>query len=173
MNQEISSDERVIVGEVVGAFGIKGEVKLTALLESPQTLAKVPSVEVRLPDGSRMERRVVSVRMHQGATLVAFEGMDRTGAEGLHGAGVYLRRSEFPPLGPDAWYEWQLLGLSVVTESGVDLGKIERVLYLPANDVYETEVALIPAIAGVVASVDLESARMVVKDVSGLRKDDL
>ena len=109
----------------------------------------------------------------RGRHLIALEGMDRTEAEGMRGVGVFLKRSEFPPLGEGAWYEWQLLGLSVVTESGKSLGKIERVLYLPANDVYETEVALIPAIESVLVSVNLEKSEMVVKDISGLRKDEL
>ena len=52
----MTDDERVIVGEVVGAFGIQGEVKLTALLDSPQTLTKVPAVELRYPSGMRQEQ---------------------------------------------------------------------------------------------------------------------
>ena len=136
-------DERVIVGEVVGAFGIKGEVKLTALFEKPQALTTVPSVELRFPDGTRRLRRVAQIRMHMGAVLALLEGADRTEAESLRGVQLFLKKSEFPPLGPNAWYEWQLLGLAVRTESGRDLGKVQHVLYLPGNDVYETEVAMI------------------------------
>jgi 16S rRNA processing protein RimM len=153
----VTTDERVIVGEVVGAFGIKGEVKLTPLLDSPQTLAKVPCVELRFPDGTRRERRIERVRVQQGAVLALFEGADRTEAEGLRGVQVFLKKTEFPPLGPDAWYEWQLLGLTVRTESGKDLGKIKHVLYLPGNDVYETEIAMIPAIGDVVVGGLLKS----------------
>ena len=169
----MTDDERVIVGEVVGAFGIQGEVKLTALLDSPQTLTKVPAVELRYPSGMRQERRVVRVRVQQRAVIALFEGADRTEAESLLGVQVFLKKSEFPPLGPDAWYEWQLLGLAVRTESGKDLGKIQHVLYLPGNDVYETEVAMIPVIGNVVIGVDLSAGEVVVRDVPGLRKDEL
>jgi 16S rRNA processing protein RimM len=169
----VTTDERVIVGEVVGAFGIKGEVKLTALLDSPQTLAKVSCVELRFPDGTRRERRVERVRVQQGAVIALFEGADRTEAESLRGVQVFLKKSDFPPLGPDAWYEWQLLGLAVRTESGKNLGKIEHVLYLPGNDVYETELAMIPAIGSVVVGVSLDAGEVVVRDVTGLLKSEV
>jgi ribosomal 30S subunit maturation factor RimM len=64
-------------------------------------------------------------------------------------------------------------GLQVLTESGQDLGPITHVLFGPANDVYETPLALIPAVEGeFVVSVDLPARRLIVRDVPGLRKDE-
>jgi 16S rRNA processing protein RimM len=165
-------DERVLIGQVAGAFGIRGEVRFAPLLETPEALATLSAVELRFPGGSTTLRKVTQVRHHHGGVLLTFEGIDRTAAEGLRGAEIWVKKSELPPLGPDAWYEWQLLGLKVVTESGKDLGEIEQVLYYPANDVYETGVALIPAIADVLIRVDVEAGQMLVRDVPGLRKDE-
>ncbi len=166
-------DERVLIGEIAGAFGIRGEVRFTPLLETPETLADLPAVELRFSGGRVEMRKVLQVRRHHGGFLLALEGADRNEAETLHGTGLWVKKSELPALGPDAWYEWQLLGLRVLTESGRDFGQIEHVLYYPANDVYETEVALIPAVASVLVGVDLETRTMTVRDVLGLRKDEL
>ena len=173
MAQE-AEDNLVLVGRITVPHGIRGEVKMRPLMEQPEILASLPAVQLRLPDAPDREARVRSVRMHLGAAMLTVEGVtDRTGAEALHGAEVYVRRDQLPELEPDVYYEADLLGLAVVTESGRDLGRITKVLFLPANDVYETDVALIPAVADeIVLSVDLEAGRMVVRDIPGLRKDE-
>jgi ribosomal 30S subunit maturation factor RimM len=64
--------------------------------------------------------------------------------------------------------------MAVVTESGENLGTIVRVHFIPnANDVYETEIAMIPAIGDVVVRVDVSEKQVLVRDIPGLRKDDL
>jgi 16S rRNA processing protein RimM len=166
-------NERVLVGQIAGAFGIRGEVRFAPLLETPETLASLLFVELRFPGGRAELRKITGVRRHHGGVLLTFEGTDRTEVERLRGAEVWILKSELPPLGPDAWYEWQLLGLKVATESGQELGTIEQVHYYPANDVYETEIALIPAIADVLVRVDLDRGEMLVRDLPGLRKDEL
>jgi 16S rRNA processing protein RimM len=97
--------------------------------------------------------------------------MDRTGAESIRNTKLFLPKSELPKLPEGAYYDWQLKGLMVQTESGKPLGEIETILYNPtANDVYETSLALIPAHAQFVLSVDLETGQMVVSDDPGLLK---
>jgi 16S rRNA processing protein RimM len=97
---------------------------------------------------------------------------DRDAAETLRGGLLLIPKSDLPPLEPDAYYEGQLLGLQVVTESGRDLGSVEQVHFYPANDVYETPVAMIPAVESVIVKVDLDAGRILVRDMAGLRKDE-
>jgi 16S rRNA processing protein RimM len=167
------TDPLVLVGEITAPFGIRGQVKMRPLIEQPKALAKLPSVRLRYPGGREESRRVSEARPHQGAAVLTLEGIgDRDASELLRDVLVFIRRSELPPLGDDAYYEGQLVGLRVVTESGRDLGAIEQVLFGPANDVYETADALIPAVGDVVVEVDLPGGRMVVRDIPGLRKDE-
>ena len=56
----------------------------------------------------------------------------------------------------------ELIGLRAITEDGRDLGEITEVLRSPANDVYVTESAMIPAVHEVVREIDLEKGRMIV-----------
>ena len=161
----MESDELVLVGEIAAPFGMKGEVKLFPYLDNPKVLVGKTFLLHGAPS------RVQSVRPYQKCYLVLFEGMNRTGAESLHSIKLFLPKSELPSLPEGAYYDWQLKGLSVVTESGKALGEIETILYNPAaNDVYETNLALIPAHTQFVLSVDLEAGRMVVVDDPGLFK---
>ncbi len=166
-------DDLVFVGIVAAPHGVQGEVRMNPLMEQPETLAKLPAVLLRFADGHEEKRRVTSSRKNNKQVLVTIAGVpDRTAAEALRGAQIFIRRDQLPDLPPDTYYEDQLKGLQVVTETGRDLGVIERVLFLPANDVYETAVALIPAVDEFIVSVDVASGRVTVRDVPGLRKDE-
>ena len=183
--QHQTQSSLVLVGEITSAFGIRGEVKMLLLLDDPKHLLKLPSILLQWPEkrgaekakATPLERRlkVISLRRHQGAALLTLEGVtDRTQAEQFPGAQIFISRSELPALGEDTYYEADLVGLSVVTESGKSLGIIIRVHFIPnANDVYETEVAMIPAIGDVVLRVDLATKQVLVRDIAGLRKDEL
>lgn len=165
--------KRVLVGEITAPFGVRGEVKMRPLLENTKILARLPAVQLRLPGGATTQQKILSMRRHQGAELVQFANVgDRDAADLLRGVQVWIREDELPPLPPGEYYHHQLLGLRVVTDAGHDLGIIERVLPYPANDVYETPVALIPGVEGeFVVGVDLAAGTMTVRDVSGLEKD--
>jgi len=167
------SEKLVLVGEITAPFGVRGQVKMRPLMDKPEALAKLPAVYLQYPDGRTETRRITQVRWQQEIVLLSFDGVpDRNGAEMLRTALVFIREADLPPLEPDAYYEGQLLGLTVVTESGRDLGKIEHIHFYPANDVYETEVAMIPAVESIVLQVDLPGQRLVVRDIPGLRKDE-
>jgi len=166
----MENDETILVGEVAAPFGIRGEVRVYPYLDDPTLLTKTP-LRLVFPDGHSQPIRVTGVRPHQGQLLVQFAETDRTIAEGFRGAKLFLNKADFPPLPEGSYYEWQLKGLHVTTEAGDDLGTIKTVLFNPvANDVYETERALIPAHEQFVLSVDLATRQMVVCNDPGLLK---
>jgi 16S rRNA processing protein RimM len=170
-----AGDEWVLVGRVASPHGIRGEVKVRPLMEQPESLATLPAVRLRFPDGRDEKRRVTSAKPQpKDMLLVTLGGVgDRDEAEAVRGAEIYIRRDQLPPLGADTYYELDLLGCAVVTEGGADLGTIEKVHFNPAaNDVYETAVAMIPAVDPVVVSVDITARRVLVRDIAGLRKDE-
>jgi 16S rRNA processing protein RimM len=170
---EVDTPILVLVGEITAPFGIRGEVKVTPLMDRPEVLKRLPSVTLRHSDGRQTERKVLAMHPANRQVRIAFEGVDRNEAETLRGTTLYIRRDQLPSLEPDAYYEWDLLGLEVVTDTGRALGTIEKVYFYPANDVYETAVALIPAVAGeIVLKVDTVAKTMVVRDIPGLRKDE-
>ena len=163
----------VLVGEIAAAHGLQGEMRLNPLMDTPAVLARLPGVQFRYRDGRQERRRITSAKTHKRQLIVTVAGVaDRETAEALRGVQIYIRRDQLPDLGPDTYYTHDLLGLTVVTEAGADLGAIQEVHLGPggANDVYETPLAMIPAIGEVVLSVDLDARRMTVRDIPGLRK---
>lgn len=167
-----AGEKLVLVGEITAPFGVRGEVKMRPLIDNPRSLAK-RAVHLRYPDGREETRRITAARMHQDAALIQLEGVpDRDATELLRGVKVSLKVKDLPPLPPGEYYQHQLLGLRVVTDAGRDLGPIELVHFYPANDVYETPLALIPAVEGeFVVAVDLAAGTMTVRDVPGLEKE--
>ena len=78
---------------------------------------------------------------------------------------------------PDGRYFVQdILGLSVYSESGECLGKIEEVLTMPASDIYVVRGArgeiLLPVVDQVIRQVDVEAGRVVVHLMEGLSRGD-
>jgi 16S rRNA processing protein RimM len=160
----------VVVGRITRAHGVGGEVAVLVLTEVPQ----------RFDEGSRLflddgRRLIVSdTRTHRGRLLVRFEGVpDRTAAERLVGRDLVVAKSESPALPEGSYWDHQLVGCVVETESGASLGEVRDVIHTAANDVWSAADAdgretLIPAIADVVASVDVAAKRIVVRSVPGL-----
>ena len=174
--QQKERDALILVGEIVAPFGVRGQVKMRPLMDDPNALLKLPAVLLRWPEGvgGREEmQRITSLRPHQDAFLITLSGVpDRNAAETMRNVQIFIRQSELPPLEEGAYYENQLVGLRVVTESGRDMGEIEQIYFGAANDVYETELALIPAVGDVIIEVDLPGGRIIVRDIPGLRKDE-
>jgi 16S rRNA processing protein RimM len=167
----MSFDEpTVVVGRVTRAHGVKGEVAVMVLTEVAERFE--PGGVVYLEDGRRLS--VAESRPHRGRMLVTFDGVrDRDASEKLVQRNLVVPESESPPLPEGSYWDHQLIGSEVVTESGRSLGELRDVIHTPANDVWSaidedgTE-TLVPAIADVVASVDVDAKRVNVREVPGL-----
>ncbi len=113
-------------------------------------------------------------RPHKQHLVVKFDSISSLGAANeMRGAELTVPAAELPSPPEGSFYQFQLIGLDVVNESGDSLGVIARVLETGANDVYLVESSdgsetLIPAIKDVVKTVDLDGGRMVVDPPPGL-----
>lgn len=159
----------MVVGRVTRAHGIRGEVAVLVLSETPERFA--PEARVFLEDGTPLT--VERSRPHGGRLLVKFrEVPDRSGAEELRGRTLVIPESMLPPLPEGAWWPHQIEGCEVVTESGRSLGRVVEIVSNPANDLWVARAGevetLIPALRDVLVSVDVEAKRIVVRDVPGL-----
>lgn len=166
------AEERVIIGKVTGAHGVKGEVRVALFLDDPDFLRDLPTLT--LEGRPRREIKVQALRFHQNNALLQVEGItDRTAAEQLRGREVSLPRSALPVLEDGEYYVAQLIGLTVETTEGEALGKLAEVMFTGANEVYiirggpHGEI-LLPAIESVVQEVNLESGRIIVIVPDGL-----
>jgi 16S rRNA processing protein RimM len=165
----MSREPTVAVGRITRAHGLKGEVAVLVISEVEGRFDE--GAVVYLEDGGVLT--VDSSRSHGGRLLVKFrEVADRIRAEQLAGRVLAVPESASPDLPEGSWWDHQVQGCEVVTESGRSLGVVRDVIHTAANDVWSAVAddgeTLIPALKDVVVSVDPGTKRIVVRDVPGL-----
>lgn len=163
------------VGQIVGAHGLYGELKVEAYSDFPDRFA--PGATLFL--GEDLEKvQVTSMRPHKTTLLVQLEAIDdRNEAEEVRGLWLYVPEAEAGELEEGQYWIHDIIGLQVVTVDGTQIGKITDIVATGANDVYVVRPAgkinqgrdvLLPAIADVVERVDLEQGTMVIRLLEGL-----
>lgn len=161
------------VGAIASVHGIKGEVKVFPTTDEPGKFKKLKSVLLKSSKEER-EIKLQSVRFFKNMVIVKFEGIESPEeAQKYKGATLWITRKQAVPLKKDEYYQADLIGLSVITEEGEELGTLTDVLETGANDVYEITLqnnskVLFPAIKDCVKDVDLEAGRMTVHVMEGL-----
>ncbi len=148
---------RVCLGRVVGAKGLKGELRVRAYTERPRDLAAYGPVEDET-GGRSFALSVVSET--EGGAVVRLKGVaDRTAAEKLKGMALYVPRAALPPLPEGEYYQGDLIGLKAVDESGRGLGRVRAIRDHGAGAILEIEDGLWPA--GAIVAVDLHAGKIV------------
>jgi 16S rRNA processing protein RimM len=162
----------VVIGLLRRAHGVKGELSVQPVSNVPERFNGLGAVLVR-QNGSVREVAVEAVRTKGKSVLVKLEGVDdRTSAEMLAGAELGVRRRDVWPVPEGTYYVFDLVGCRVMGGAGREIGVIEEVWTLPANDVFVVRLGskeiLIPAVKTVVKQVDLEARVVLIEEMEGL-----
>ena len=164
--------ERINVGTIVNAHGIRGEVKLNPVGFDPAFLAEFD----RFCIGGK-ETEVLSSRVHKSVLLLTLPGVeDMDAALALKGKTVAIYADDVA-LPEGEYFDVELEGCAVLDDAtGEEIGKLTRVLHYPAHKVYEVKGSreyLIPAVPGVfIASVDIDAGVIRVHMMKGLATDE-
>lgn len=163
----------IAVGRISGTHGIRGQLRLHSYSGNLETLHTVREVVFQLPGGDKRHCRLKRAALHGTRILLTLEGVTAVEeAELLNGAELLVRQDQLPATDDDEYYWKDLIGLSVVTDDGVTLGKITSIMETGANDVYLVKNGkreyLIPAITDVIQRVDLASGVMTITPLEGL-----
>src|SRR5206468_7229199 len=123
--------DAIEVGRIADAWGIKGWFKVLPHSADPQALFSSTrwylQPSERGPQAFRgtVLLRVREAKEHSDTVVARADGVeDRSGAEALRGARIFIPRSSFPTAGDDEFYWVDLLGLDVVNREGVHLGQV-------------------------------------------------
>jgi len=160
----------VAVGRIAKAHGVRGELTVVVLSEVPERFD--PGAVVWLEDGRSLT--VAASRPYGDKLLVTFrEVRDRNQAESLQTALLVVPESSSPPLSEGSWWDHQINGCAVVTDTGRELGTVSEVIHTAANDVWSVVdeaggETLIPVLKDVLVSVDVDAKRIVVREIEGL-----
>ncbi len=167
-------NDLIAVGRITGTHGIRGQLRMQSYSGNLESLKAVRQILLRQPDGGTLhEYDLQQATRHGGAVLLTLTGFDNINqVMGLVGNELCLRRDQLPPPEADEYYWHDLLGLTVVTDLGVTLGSITDILETGANDIYvvagKDHEYLIPAVASVIAKIDLTARTMTVTPLEGL-----
>jgi len=137
MSAQSTKGELILVGRVAGAFGIRGEVRITAYTAEP--LALLDYRTLTREDGSP-GLTLSSGRAAKGGIVArAAEVETREQAEALRGLRLYIPRDILPEPEEDEFYVTDLIGLSVETAAGEPLGRVKSVQDFGAGDLLEIQ----------------------------------
>lgn len=157
-------------GKIVTTHGIRGEVKIMPYTDTPELLAEFD----RLFIGKNKDEVIITrSRVFKNTVIAKIEGVDTPeSAEKLRNKVLYMHRDDLE-LDDDTYFIQDLIGLEVRDADTDEVyGKIADVLETGANDVYvikgEDREYLIPAIADVVVSTDIDSNLMTIRPLDGL-----
>jgi 16S rRNA processing protein RimM len=134
----MSSDNLILVARVAGAFGVRGEVRLTSYTADP--LALLAYRELKRESG-QPGLTLVSGRAHKGGIVARAKEIEtREQAEALRGLRLYIPREALPaPQDEDEFYLVDLIGLAVETPAGEPLGAVRSVQDFGAGDLLEIQ----------------------------------
>ena len=138
------SDALLMVGRVAGAFGIKGEVRITSFTADPMALVDYKTL---LREDGSTALTLTGGRVAKGGVVVRAKEIEtREQAEAARGLRLYIPRDTLPePEDEDEFYVADLVGLDVVSVEGEALGRVKSVHDFGAGDLLEIEPAQGPS----------------------------
>jgi len=165
--------ELFAIGKIVKTSGLRGRLKVVSYVESHDTLRSLEEVYIRKGNDTNGPFTLKNILVRKNNFLVEMEGVeDIEKARAFVGCHMLISLNKLKKLPEDEYYWRDITGLKVITENGHVLGSITSVFPTGSNDVYvcsggEREI-LLPGIAEVIRTIDIERGVMVVRLLDGL-----
>ena len=179
-------DDAIEVGRILDAWGVKGWLKILPHSTDSEALLSATSWFLQAPDpkfrpgfsafSGTVTIKVDEVKTHSDSVVAKIAGLDdRTAAEALRGARIFLPRSGFPAASKDEYYWVDLIGLEVVNREGLALGCVRDLMATGPQSVLCVEYTtsqpdgisatcerMIPFVSAYVDAVDIAGKRITV-----------
>ncbi|EWG11933.1 ribosome maturation factor RimM [Cytobacillus firmus] len=165
------------VGKIVNTHGIKGEARVISKTDFAEDRYKPGNkLYLFMPDtkGDPIELTVKSHRTHKSFDLLTFEGYENINQiEKMKGGILKISEEQLGDLEEDEFYYHEIIGCTVETLDGEEVGKIKEILSPGANDVWVIKAKggkeiLIPYIEDVVKEVNVEDKLVKINAIEGL-----
>jgi len=162
----LSNQQQINVGKISGVFGVKGWVKVFSFTDNKENILNYSPWLLKKDSETRLIK-VIDGKLQGKAVVAQLEAVnDRDQAASLMGWDVFITPDQLPKAAKDEYYWSDLIGLSVETSLGVQLGVIESLMETGANDVVIIKgdrERVIPFLQGqTIISIDLDNTRMIV-----------
>lgn len=161
--------DRVLMGAIVGAHGVRGQVRVKSFAAEPKDIASYGPLE-------DARGRAVILTLKGGADdvlIASIDGVtDRDMAEKLKGTELFVSRAALPAAGDEEFYHADLVGLDVRLPDGTHFGTVRAVHDFGAGDSLEIERAdgdvMVPFTKAAVPVVDIAGGFIVLDPPVGL-----
>lgn len=126
---------RILLGEISGVHGIRGDILVRTYTETPEAIASYGP----LADATGTKTFALKiVRVTDKGVVARIAGIsDRTTAEALRGTKLFVARNQLPEAKASEYYHTDLIGLEALDEDGAHLGEIVSVQNFGAGDLLE------------------------------------
>jgi 16S rRNA processing protein RimM len=180
-------EDAVEVGRIVDAWGVKGWIKVQPFAADPQALFSSKRWYLQPPEDSPVKKpaasaaakagapfpsllKIIQAKEHGDVVVAQVQDVDdRSGAEALRGARVFVPRASFPTAEADEYYWVDLIGMQVVNREGQALGTVVGLLDTGPHSVLRiqpdeaaAEERLVPFVSAYVDEVETEQKRITV-----------
>jgi 16S rRNA processing protein RimM len=132
----VAPDNRILMGKIGAAHGIKGEVRITTFTGEPEAIAQYGQLETDRPG---LTITIETARLNKTTLVARIKGVnDRNAAELLNGVSLFVDRARLPKIeDEDDFYHADLIGLDARLDTGVSIGAVSAVLNYGAGDLLE------------------------------------
>jgi len=153
--------------------GIKGEVRVAMLTESPERFAMLKTVWCGSDETTAVRYSILSLRIERSAVVLKLKEIDsRSLADEQRGKYLFVEAKDTVAPKKGSYFIHDIIGMKVVTEAGEEIGSVRDVMELPANDVWVVASGkkefLIPAVREVIRLVDLKGRTVVIRPLEGM-----
>ena len=161
--------EKIKIGKIVNAVGLKGEVKVYNYSDSEEVYERTPEIYA----GDRL-LKVENVRMQKNMVILKLFGIDdRNAAEAAKGTELFITEADLPELPEGQFYIRDLIGMEVEEQGGSFHGVVTDVLQNTAQDIFEVKrddgkTVLIPKVDAFVQKIDGKERLITVTLIEGL-----
>ncbi|GAA0820799.1 ribosome maturation factor RimM [Colwellia sp. D2M02] len=131
----MSKEKEITLGKVGAVYGIKGWLKIHSFTDDPDAILDYFPWSLKL--GNNIQTvKITDWRKHNKGLIVKVQGIDdRDIAQALVGSEIFINELALPELPEGDFYWRDLIGMSVVTSQGYDLGVVTEMMETGANDV--------------------------------------
>lgn len=165
-SRSADGSEAILVGRVLRAHGIRGEVRVEVLSDVEGRFDRDRELWLRPGRGPRFRTRIVSQRRDRGTLLIRFAGIDdRDRSEELRGAAIEIDPADVPPAPDDLYYHFELVGCECHDQQAGFLGEVIEVIEDGGGDMLvvrrDGRNLLVPFVEAFVLTVDVRDKRRI------------
>ncbi|MBM1633375.1 16S rRNA processing protein RimM [Sulfitobacter mediterraneus] len=164
--------DRICVGAIAGAYGVKGELRIKSFCATPEDIENYTPLWSE--DGSRQFALAILRPIKNGFSARIADVATKEEADALRGVNLFADRNQMPSLPDDEFYHADLIDLEVYDTGGVLLGRVKTVQNHGADDLLELQLAgtsattFLPFTKAAVPTVDLTAGRIVADPPLGI-----